>query len=53
LTVDHGPPDHFGLSPRANPRLDTTPAAFHASAQAHQIADSDPPGSQPSEILRP
>jgi hypothetical protein len=48
-----GPPDHVGRSPDADPRLDTTGAAFHGSAQAHQIADSDRPGIQRAEILRP
>jgi hypothetical protein len=52
-TVDHGPPDHVGRSLHADPRPDTTGAAVHGSAQAHQIADSDRRGSQRSNILRP
>jgi hypothetical protein len=52
-TVDHGPPDHVGRSPQADPRPDATGAAVHGSAQAHQIAHSDRRGSQRSEILRP
>ena len=52
-TVDHGPPDHVGRPPHADPRPDVTRAALQGSALPHRIADSDPRGSQRPEILRP